>query len=99
MYQAMAIAATVQVDTSGVRKRGWMCASLCGIAARRAIDSPVRDAGMIVVWVEASAEVDTDSSSTQSQPPRTCSPSSAKIDSSSPALSARNVVPAKATTA
>ncbi len=48
-----------------------MWASLCGSAARRAIDSPVRDAGMIVVWVDARAEVATDSSSTQSQPPST----------------------------
>jgi hypothetical protein len=54
---------------------------------------------MMVVWVEATADVTTDRSSTQSQPPRTSSPMSAKIASSSPALSARNPVPATATIA
>ncbi len=49
---------------------------------------------MIVVWVEAIAEVHTASSSTQSQPPRTSPASWAKMNSSSPALSARNAGPA-----
>jgi len=35
------------------------------------MDSPVREAGMIVVWVEAIADVATANSSTQSQPPST----------------------------
>ncbi len=54
---------------------------------------------MIVVWVEAIAEVATASSRIQSQPPRTSPASWAKTNSSSPAFSARNAVPAKATTA
>ena len=52
--------ATHQVETSGVRNRGWMWPNVVRAArARRAIDSAVRDAGMIVVWVEAIAEVAT----------------------------------------
>ena len=85
----MAMTATVQVETSGVRNRGWMWPSDLGIACRRAIDSPVRDAGMIVVWVEAIAEVDTASSTTHDQPPITWSASVAKIASSSSAFSVR----------
>ena len=91
--------ATSQVETSGVWKRGWIRASLRGIAARRAIDNPVREAGMIVVWVDASAEVATDSSSTQSQPPSTSWPRTAKICSAWSSFSVRNSVPAYATTA
>lgn len=53
------------------------------------MDSAVRDAGMIVVWVEASAEVETASSTIQSQPPPiTSCASCAKMNSSS-AFSAR----------
>ena len=70
-----------------------------GSAARRAIDRPVRDAGRIVVWVDAIAAVATASRTTQSQPPITSVDSSAKIASSSSALSARWSVPAKARTA
>ena len=55
---------------------------------------PVREAGMIVVWVEAIAEVATANSTTQSQPPSTSVESSAKMNSSSSLLSARNAVPA-----
>ena len=86
--------ATVQVDTSGVRNRGWMWASALGSACRRAIDSPVRDAGMIVVWVEAIAEVETASSTTHDQPPITSSASTPKIASSSSAFSVRKSTPA-----
>src|SRR5918998_1942787 len=82
-YQATAIPATHQVETSGVRWRGETDPNRAGSAARRAIDNPVRDAGMIVVWVEAIAEVATASSTTQSQPPRTCSDSRANTTSSS----------------
>ena len=53
------------------------------------IDNPVRDAGMMVVWVDAIAEVDTASSTTHDQPPITSSASPAKIASSSSAFSTR----------
>jgi hypothetical protein len=53
------------------------------------MDRPVRDAGMIVVCVDASADVETASSTTQSQPPIASSASSAKMNSSSAAFSAR----------
>lgn len=49
---------------------------------------------MIVVCVEASAEVQTARSTTQSQPPMTSWASTAKMASSSAAFSARKVVPA-----
>ena len=75
-YQPAAMTATSQVETSGVRNRGWIRAEPARQRGRRAIDSPVRDAGMIVVWVDASAEVATDSRRTQSQPPSTSVPSS-----------------------
>ena len=51
---------------------------------------------MIVVWVEASAEVVTASSTIQSQPPMTSVASTAKMASSSSAFSARKLVPALA---
>ena len=90
---------THQVETSGVRWLGEMCANRRGSACRRAIDRPVRDAGRIVVWVEAIAAVATASRTTQSQPPMTSVDSSAKIASSSSAFSDRYSVPAKARTA
>ena len=93
-YQTIAMTATVQVETSGVRNRGWMCPRALGIACRRAIDSPVRDAGMMVVWVEAIAEVDTASRTTHDQPPITWSARMPKIASSSSAFSARKSTPA-----
>jgi hypothetical protein len=67
----MAMAATVQVLTSGVRLREWMWPIRGGIAPRRAMDRPVRDAGRIVVCVDAIAAVETDSNRIQSQPPST----------------------------
>ncbi len=70
-----------------------------GSAPLRAIDRPVREAGMIVVWVEAMAEVATASSTTQSHPPRASDDSSANTASSSWALAASQSVPAKETTA
>ena len=88
------MAATSHVDTSGVRCRGSMWASFAGSACRRAIDRAVRDAGMIVVWVDAMADVATDSSSTQSQPPRTSVARSEKRNSSESALSVSHCVPA-----
>src|SRR3982751_4323134 len=76
-YQATPIAATHHVETSGVRCAGAMEANRRGSAPLRAIDRPVREAGMIVVWVEAMAEVATASSTTQSQPPSASDDSSA----------------------
>ncbi len=58
------------------------------------MDRAVREAGMIVVWVEASADVQTARSTTQSQPPITSCARTAKMASSSPAFSARKAVPA-----
>ena len=81
-----------------MRQRGETAANRRGSAARRAIDSPVRDAGMIVVCVEAIAEVATASSTTQSQPPSASVASSARTASSSSALPASQSVPAKETT-
>ena len=98
-YQTIAMPATHQVLTSGVWCRGWMRPSRDGSACRRAIDRPVREAGMIVVCVEAIAEVATAKNTTQSQPPITCEAISAKTNSSSSALSVSHWVPAKATTA
>jgi hypothetical protein len=65
-----------------------------GIACRRAMDRPVREAGMIVVCGEATAEVATEASTTQLQPPMTSPESVAKTNSSSPALSVSQAVPA-----
>src|SRR3712207_4248899 len=97
--QPPATPAPHHVETSGVRWRGEIDPNRAGSAARRAIDSPVRDAGMIVVCVEAIAEVATASSTTQSQPPSTWSDSSANTASSSSAFAASQLVPAKQTTA
>ena len=85
--------------TSGVWRCGWMCAKRDGSACRRAIESPVRDAGMIVVCVDATAAVATANRTTQSQPPSTSEDSSANTNSSSSALSVSHCVPANATTA
>jgi hypothetical protein len=63
------------------------------------MDSAVRDAGMIVVCVDAIAEVATASSTTQSQPPIAEVDSSANTASSSSAWAASHPVPAKETTA
>lgn len=69
-YQATAMPATHQVETSGVRYRGWILARPLGRAWRRAIDRPVREAGMMVVCVEAIADVATASRTIQLQPER-----------------------------
>ena len=61
--------------------------------------SPVREAGMIVVCVDAIAEVATDSMTTQAHGPIVSLARIWKIASSSSAFSARNVSPASATTA
>ena len=54
---------------------------------------------MIVVWVEAIAEVATDTRTTQSQPPSAEVDSSANTASSSSAFLASQSAPAKETTA
>ena len=48
-----------------------MWAKVCGSARRRAIESAVRDAGMIVVCVDAIAEVVTEKRRIQSHVPST----------------------------
>ena len=61
-----------------------MRASGAGIAPARAIESVVREAGRIVVWVEASADVSTAITTIRSSgEPSTSSPSVEKIASSS----------------
>ncbi len=93
-YQTVAVPATHQVLTAGVRNRGWISPKRLGRACRRAMDSAVREAGMIVVWVEASAEVATATRTIQSQPPRASWAREAKTASSSSACAARKPVPA-----
>src|SRR3712207_1632374 len=85
--QTLAMPPTHQVDTSGVRWRGEMWPRRRGNACRRAMDSPVRDAGRIVVCVEAMAAVATARRTTQSQSPITSVESRANIVSSSSARS------------
>ena len=76
-----------------------MCPKVFGSAPRRAMLRPVREAGMIVVWVEAIAEVATESITTHAHGPMVSLASTWKIASSSSAFSARNASPASATTA
>src|SRR3954469_17588873 len=94
-YQAMPTAATHQVETSGVRCVAEIEANRRGRDSRRAMDSPVREAGVVVVWVEATAELATAISTTQSQPPSVCEDSSANTASSSSGFSASHPVPPK----
>ncbi len=70
-----------------------MWPNVCGRARRRAIDNAVRDAGMIVVCVDAIADVVTEKSRIQSQAPSTSVAISPKMNSSSSAFSVRNSVP------
>src|SRR5918995_6694774 len=71
-YQTVARAPTTMVETCGVRKRGCVAPRAAGIAPARAIESTVREAGRMVVWVEARAEVRTASTTSLSQgEPRT----------------------------
>ena len=55
-YQAIASTPIAIVEKTGVRNRFETSPKASGIASCRAIESEVRAAGRIVVWVEASAE-------------------------------------------
>src|SRR6185437_10994869 len=59
MYSATAATPTTIVDTVGVRYRGLILANCWGSARYAAMDSVVRAAGRIVVWVDAAAELST----------------------------------------
>ena len=61
-YQAIASTPIATVEKTGVKNRFETSPKAVGIASWRAIDSEVRAAGRIVVWVEASAETTTASS-------------------------------------
>ena len=67
-YQTAAITPIVIVETCGVRKRGCTLPKTAGNAPWRAIESDVREAGMIVVWVEDRPEVMIASSTSQLRP-------------------------------
>ena len=98
-YQAMASAPITHVEIAGVRKRGWIRPSTAGIAPERAIERTVREAGRIVVCVDASAEVSTARTmSWSSGEPSTSVARVEKIASSS-SNSAIRSSPANATTA
>src|ERR687896_349144 len=98
-YHAIASAETTAVETWGVLKRAWTLESACGNAAERAIENAVREAGMIVVCVDATAEVTIARMTSLSQgDPSTSAPSVPKIASSS-SNSASSSSPANATTA
>ncbi len=83
----------------GVRKRGWMAARRRGSASARAIENDVREAGMIVVCVEATAEVTIARITSLSQGEPSTSPASVPKIASSSSNSASSSRPAKATTA
>src|SRR3954453_9593285 len=85
------------VETSGVRKRGWMRPKAFGIEPNRAIDRVVRAVGRIVVWVDAEAEVSTAMIRILSRgEPKTCPPRALRTSS---ALWVLKPGPAKATAA
>ena len=73
--------------------------SAAGIAFARAIESVVREAGRIVVCVDASADVSTAITTTWSSGEPSTSPASAEKIESSSSNSAIRSRPAKATTA
>ena len=98
-YHAIASAPISHVETCGVRKRLCTRPRTLGNADWLAIDNVVRDEGMIVVWVEAIAEVMIARTTSLSRPPgRTSSAIVLKIDSSS-SNSASSSSPAYETTA
>ena len=82
-----------------MRNRGCTRPSAAGYAPWRAIESVVRDAGRIVVWVEASAEVMIASTTIQSEPLPSTSVAIAPKRPASSSYSAISSSPAKATTA
>ena len=93
-YQIAASAPITQVETSGVRNRGWIRPSADGIARARAIDSVVRDAGRIVVCVDASADVSTAITTIWSSGEPSTSPASEEKIASSSSNSAIRSSPA-----
>ncbi len=98
-YQTAAITPIAIVETCGVRYRGWTRPSGSGNAPWRAMDSDVRDAGRIVVCVEASADVTIASTTIQlSSVPSTSSAIAPKMPGSSTNSFTRSS-PANATTA
>ena len=98
-YQAIESPAITAVENQGVRKRGETAAKMRGNARWRPIEKDVREDGMIVVCVDAIAEVAIARMTSLSHgEPSTSAPSTAKIASSSsysPSVSR----PANATTA
>ncbi len=72
------------VENHGVWKRGWIAAKRRGRALCRPIENDVREDGMIVVWVDAMADVAIARMTSLSHgDPSTSAPSAAKIASSS----------------
>ena len=87
------------VENQGVRKRGETAAKIRGSALRRPMENEVREDGMIVVCVDAIAEVAIARITSLSHgEPSTSAPSTAKIASSS-SYSASVSSPANAMTA
>src|SRR5262245_17936073 len=83
-YQAIASPAITIVENHGVWNRGWVAAKERGSASWRPIENDVRDDGMIVVWVDAIADVAIARITSLSHgEPRTSEPRTAKIASSS----------------
>ena len=83
-YHAIASPAITEVESQGVRKRGCTAANACGSALWRPIENDVREEGMIVVCVDAMADVTMARITSLSHgEPSTSAPSAAKIASSS----------------
>ena len=71
-----------------MRKRGWMLAKRFGKAPAAAIESDVREAGRIVVCVEAIPEVITERTTRNASGPST----SSETAPSTPALSSKRSI-------
>src|SRR3954447_20611813 len=75
------------VESEGVRYLGWIRANRLGMAPKAAIDRLVRAVGRIVVWVDADADVSTQTASRctmiqpTAPPPKTSCPMAAKTSS------------------
>lgn len=79
----IAAAPMTHVPKAGVPYSGWTSLNLSGNAPETAIESEPREAGRIVVCVEASPEMMIERMRTQSSGPSTISPTSPKSASSS----------------
>ena len=98
-YHAIARPAITAVENQGVWKRGWIAAKMRGNALWRPMENDVREDGMIVVCVDATADVRIARITSLSHgDPSTSAPSAAKIASSS-SYSASVSSPAYETTA